>query len=184
VLVQANYGEREQLRVDGVPVGLEIPVDDIPSPYGAADAADAARAEPGSGSIIIIVATDAPLLPHQCDRLAQRATMGLARMGSTANHSSGDIVLAFATGNRGLSTTDEPGVAAPVTHEVRMVPDNRMTPLFKATVEATEAAVVNALLSAETLTGRDGVTAHALDHDRLLNVLARYNRGPLAGGGT
>ena len=181
VLVQANYGEREQLRVDGVPVGLEIPVDDVPSPYGAADAADEARAEPGSGSIIIVVATDAPLLPHQCDRLAQRATLGLARMGSTANHSSGDIVLAFATGNRGLSTTDEPGVAAPVTHEVRMVPDNRMTPLFKATVEATEAAVVNALLSAETLTGRDGVTAHALDHDRLLDVLARYNRGPRAG---
>ena len=184
VLVQANYGEREQLRVDGVPVGLEIPEDDVPSPYGAADAADAARAEPGSGSIIIVVATDAPLLPHQCDRLAQRATMGLARMGSTANHSSGDIVLAFATGNRGLATTDEPGVAAPVTHEVRMVPDNRMTPLFKATVEATEAAIVNALLSAETLTGRDGVTAHALDHDRLLDVLARYNRGPRAGGGT
>ena len=182
VLVQANYGERDQLRVDGVPVGLEIPVDDIPSPYTRADAIDLARAEPGSGSIIIVVATDAPLLPHQCERLAQRATMGLARMGSTANHSSGDIVLAFATGNRGLATTDEPGVAAPVTHDVRMVPDNRMTPLFKATVEATEAAIVNALLSADTLTGRDDITAHALDHERLLDVMARFGRGPRAAG--
>ena len=194
VLVQANYGEREQLRVDGVPVGIEIPDTSVPSPYDAAEAADDLRAaagggrapaiEPGTGSIIVIVATDAPLLPHQCERLAQRATLGLARMGSTANHSSGDLVLAFATGNRGLSTTDDPGHAAPMTHEVRMVSDNRMTPLFKATVEATEAAIVNALLAAETLSGRDDVTAHALDHERLLDVMARYGRGPRAAGGT
>jgi D-aminopeptidase len=195
VLVQANYGERYQLRIDGVPVGLEVPVEDIPSPYAAADAADAAHAaadgmgrgraiEPGTGSIIVVVATDAPLLPHQCERLAQRATLGLGRMGSTANHSSGDLILAFATGNRGLVTKDDPDAGSPVTHDVRMVNDNRMTPLFQATVEATEAAVVNALLSAETLTGRDGVTAHALDHDRLLDVMARYGRGPRAGGST
>ncbi len=193
VLVQANYGERDQLRIDGVPVGSAIPVSDVPSPYDPASIADEAHAaadagaagprpEPGAGSIIVIVATDAPLLPHQCERVAQRATLGLARMGSTANHSSGDLVLAFATGNRGLATTDEPGAAAPVTHDVRMVLDNRMTPLFKATVEATEAAVVNALLSADTLTGRDGVTAHALDHERLVEVMARYGRGPRAGG--
>ena len=141
-------------------------------------------AEPGSGSIIVIVSTDAPLLPHQCERLAQRASLGLGRMGSTANHSSGDLILAFATGNRGLVTTDEPGTASPITHDVQMVNDNRTTPLFQATVEATEAAVVNALLSAETLTGRDGITAHALDHERLVDILARYNRGPRAGGGT
>ena len=131
-LVQANYGEREQLRIDGVPVGPAIPVSDVPSPYDPAAIADEARAtadaarprprpEPGAGSIIVIVATDAPLLPHQCERIAQRATLGLARMGSTANHSSGDLFLAFATGNRGLATTDEPGAAAPVTHDVRMV---------------------------------------------------------------
>ena len=194
VLVQANYGEREQLRIDGVPVGAAIPVSAVPSPYDPASIADEAHAaadtgtaaprpEPGAGSIIVIVATDAPLLPHQCERIAQRATLGLARMGSTANHSSGDLVLAFATGNRGLATTDDPGAAAPVTHDVRMVLDNRMTPLFKATVEATEAAVVNALLAAGTLTGRDGVTAHALDHERLVEVMARYGRGPRAGGG-
>jgi D-aminopeptidase len=181
VLVQANYGEREQLRIDGVPVGQAIPVSDVPSPYPDDDTgADGRRPDPGSGSIIIIVATDAPLLPHQCERIAQRAGLGLARMGSTANHSSGDLILAFATGNRGLSNADEPDAAAPGTVEVRMVPDNRLTPLFKATVEATEAAIVNALLAAETMTGRDGVTAYALDHDRLLDVMARYGRGPRA----
>jgi D-aminopeptidase len=181
VLVQANYGEREQLRVDGVPVGLEIPVSDVPTPYPEERSADARLPEPGAGSIIIVVATDAPLLPHQCQRLAQRAALGLARMGSTANNSSGDLILAFATGNRGLSNADEPGPDAPRTADVRMVPDNRLTPLFKATVEATEAAIVNALLSAETMVGRDGITAHALDHDRLLDILARYGRGPRAG---
>jgi D-aminopeptidase len=186
VLVQSNYGERDQLRIDGVPVGLEIPTEEVASPYASADpgagvttpSPPAPRA--GSGSIIVIVATDAPLLPHQCDRLAQRAALGLARMGSTANHSSGDLILAFATGNRGLSIVDEPGAGAPRTIDVRMVPDNRMTPLFKATAEATEAAIVNALLSAATMTGRDGITAHALDHDRLLDVMAAYGRGPRA----
>jgi D-aminopeptidase len=181
VLVQANYGEREQLRIDGVPVGQAIPVGDVPSPYPDDDPdSGAQRPDPGSGSIIIIVATDAPLLPHQCERIAQRAGLGLARMGSTANHSSGDLVLAFATGNRGLPGADEPSISAPGMVEVRMVPDNRLTPLFKATVEATEAAIVNALLAAETMVGRDGITAHALDHDRLLEVMARYGRGPRA----
>ncbi len=183
VLVQANYGEREQLRIDGVPVGEAIPVDEVPSPYPAAATADApgARPDPGSSSIIIVVATDAPLIPHQCERLAQRASMGLARMGSTANHSSGDIFLVFATGNRGLSSADAPDVTIPSTIDIRMLPDNLITPLFKATAEATEAAIVNALLAARTMTGRDGVTAHALDHDRLLDVMARYGRGPRAG---
>jgi D-aminopeptidase len=179
VLVQANYGEREQLRVDGVPVGLAIPGSVVPVP----DPDDEPVVEPGTGSIIIVVATDAPLLPHQCDRLAQRAGLGLARMGSTANHSSGDLVLTFATGNRGLSTADEPRGHHPGTVDVRMVPDNRMTPLFKATAEATEAAIVNALLAAQTMTGRDGLTAHALDPDRLLDVMARYGRGPRARAG-
>ena len=177
VLVQANYGEREQLRVDGVPVGEAIPTSEVTSPYDDAEAV-AARASAGSGSIIIVVATDAPLLPHQCERVAQRAGLGLARMGSTANHSSGDLILAFATGNRGLSSAVSDG--GPATLDVRMVPEQRMTPLFKATAEATEAAIVNALLAAETLTGRDGITAHRLDPDRLLDVMARYGRGPRA----
>ena len=176
VLVQANYGEREQLRIDGVPVGEAIPSSDVPSPYDAAERVVAAP--PGSGSIIIVVATDAPLLPHQCERLAQRASLGLARMGSTANNSSGDLILTFATGNRGLSSAILE--TAQAVQDVRMLPDQRITPLFKATAEATEAAIVNALLAAETMTGRDGITAHALPADRLLDVMARYGRGPRA----
>ena len=171
-LVQANYGDREDLRVDGVPVGAELGVDVVPSP-------SAGRAVPaGSGSIIGIVATDAPLLPHQAERLAQRAALGVARMGSTANHSSGDLFLAFATGNRGLPPASGAPQDLPPVADVRMVPDARMTPLFKAAVEATEAAIVAALLAAETMTGRDGITAHALGAERLIEVMARYGRGP------
>ena len=180
VLVQANYGERDQLRIDGVPVGEAIPVSEVPSPYPPDDETSGPAPAPGAGSIIIVVATDAPLIPHQCDRLAQRAGLGLARMGSTANHSSGDLILAFATGNRGLSAADEPGAAHAPTIDVRMVPDNRLTPLFKATAEATEAAILNALLAARTMTGRDGITAHALDEDRLVGVMERFGRGPRA----
>ncbi len=189
-LVQANYGSRELLRVDGVPVGEAIPVADVPSPWDEverleAEAMDGApdhgnpRTGPGGGSIIVVLATDAPLLPHQCERLAQRATIGLARMGSIASHGSGDLIIAFATGNRGMSRSA--GERGPLrTAEVRMVVDREINPLFQATVEATEAAIVNALLAAETMTGRDGITAHALDNGRLLDVMARYGRGPRA----
>ena len=203
-LVQANYGSRELLRVDGVPVGQAIPKSEVPSPWdqqeavAAAEATDAApgmssatthaaqglssRTGPGGGSIIVVLATDAPLLPHQCERLAQRAGLGLARMGSIASHGSGDLFIAFATGNRGLSRTA--GERDPNrTVDVRMVVDRAISPLFQAAVEATEAAVVNALLAARTMTGRDGITAHALDHERLLDVMARYGRGPRAGAG-
>jgi len=116
------------------------------------------------------------------DLLLQRAVLGLARMGSTANHSSGDLILAFATGNRGLASTDDPENQLSGTVDVRMVPDDRLMPLFKATAEATEAAIVNALLTAQTMTGRDGITARALDHERLLEVMARYGRGPRRAG--
>jgi D-aminopeptidase len=188
-LVQGNYGSRELLRVDGVPVGEAIPVSEVPSPWDALEAIDAAVADatpamagrlgPGAGSIIVVLATDAPLLPMQCERLAQRAGLGLARMGSIASHGSGDLFLAFATGNRGLGVTGT-ATDARGTVEARMVVDKAMSPLFQAAVEATEAAVVNALLAARTMTGRDGITAHALDHERLLEVMARFGRGPLA----
>ncbi len=205
-LVQANYGSRELLRIDGVPVGQEIPTSEVSSPWDeeariedAALAAEAAtrvaaggrasaggrvpagssRTGPGGGSIIVVLATDAPLLPHQCERLAQRAGLGIARMGGIASHGSGDIFIAFATGNRGLSRTA--GERDPnLTVEARMVVDRGITPLFQAAVEATEAAVVNALLAGRTMTGRDGITACGLDHDRLLDVMARYGRGPRA----
>jgi D-aminopeptidase len=178
VLVQANYGEREQLRIDGVPVGEALPVEEVPSPYP--PGSDEPAVPRGSGSIIAIVATDAPLLPHQCERLAQRAGLGIARMGGTGNNSSGDLFLAFATGNRGLPSAHSP-VGSSSGVAVRMVPDGWMTPLFQAAVEATEAAIVNCLLTAETMTGRDGVTAHALPTGRLVEIMGRYGRGPAAG---
>jgi D-aminopeptidase len=174
ILVQANYGIRELLRVDGVPVGAAIGRDEVPSPWGQVRAVEAGGG-PEAGSIIAIVATDAPLLPHQCSRVAQRVSMGLARMGSYAAHGSGDLFLAFATGNRDLSSKAGEDDPRP-TVALRMVADAAISPLFEATVEATEEAILNALLAADTMTGRDGITAHALDPDRLLSVMRAHGR--------
>jgi D-aminopeptidase len=174
VLVQANYGSRELLRIDGVPVGAAIPRHEVPSPWDQLDVLTA-RGRAEGGSIIGIVATDAPMLPHQCTRLAQRIGLGVARMGSYAAHSSGDLFLAFATGNRGLS--HEAGERDPRRAvELRMVVDREIDPLFEATVEATEEAITNALLAAETMVGRDGITAHALDPDRLVSIMRAHGR--------
>ena len=180
VLVQANYGRRDWLRIDGVPVGEAIPVEDVPSPYPADDdesppTISSTTATPGSGSIIVIVATDAPLLPHQCERLAQRAGLGIARMGGTGAHSSGDLFLCFATGNRTLPRTSF-RIDPRVTADIRVLNDFAIGALFDATIEATEEAIVNALVGATTMTGRDGITAHALPHDRLLETMARFGR--------
>jgi D-aminopeptidase len=154
VLVQANHGRRSRFRVNGVPVGERIG-DRIPTP----------NYEEGSGSIIGIVATDAPLLPHQCDRLAQRAGLGVARTGGAGENSSGDIFLAFTTANRTIADNTRE-------HELRMLSDDYITPLYYAVIDATEEAILNALLAAETMTGRDGHTAHALSADALVEVLA------------
>jgi D-aminopeptidase len=167
VLVQANYGARHLLRVDGIPVGDLIPCSEIPGTME--ERARVERGEPGDGSIIIVVATDAPLLPHQCERLAQRATIGLARVGGIGANSSGDIFLAFATGNRhlpGAEANDAPIAAC------RMLPNAAMTPLFEACAEATEEAILNALCMATTTTGIEGRTVHALPLHRLREVLA------------
>jgi D-aminopeptidase len=176
VLVQANYGRRGLLRIDGVPVGEEVPVSEVPSPWtqqrpGLA----AAERAPGAGSIVAIVATDAPLLPHQCARIARRAPLGVARTGGLGSTSSGDIFLAFATGNRGMPPTEQEPDGERVL-AVRGLTDRALDPLFEATVEATEEAIVNALVAAETVTGRDGITAHRLPHDRLVEVMRRYGR--------
>jgi len=184
-LVQANYGWRNLLRIDGVPIGEAIPTSDVPSPWDAADALAAARGggtstlAPGSGSIIVVLATDAPLLPHQCERLAQRAGLGIARMGGIGSDGSGDIFVAFATGNRGLPGPEpRKGTGAPISHAVRMLDDGRITPLFQAAVEAVEEAIVNALLVAETMTGAEGITAYGLDGERVVEIMARHGRGP------
>ncbi|HEU4674054.1 MAG TPA: P1 family peptidase, partial [Candidatus Limnocylindrales bacterium] len=187
-LVQANYGRRELLRIDGIPVGAAIPTSEVPSPWdelqrlrerrrSTEPPAPAAgptlrRGSADGGSIIVLVATDAPLLPHQCQRLAQRPSLGLGRMGSFASHGSGDLFLAWSTANRDLGWPEDQAGAG-LTTEVRAVVGAAIDPLFEAAAEATEEAVVNALVAAETMTGRDGITAYAIDHERLRALLGR-----------
>jgi L-aminopeptidase/D-esterase-like protein len=155
VLVQANFGLRGQLRIAGVPVGKEIK--------------EHAFRTQEMGSIIIVIATDAPLLPHQLKRLARRAAMGLARTGSVAGNGSGDIFLAFSTANAGAAAADRIVQAA-------MLPNDRMNPLFDATVEATEEAILNALVAARTMVGRDDHKAIALPHERVREILKKHGR--------
>jgi D-aminopeptidase len=178
VLVQANHGRRSRLAVNGAPVGREIGTDEVPLPT-APELQSATPAPEGGGSVIVVVATDAPLLPHQCVRLAQRATLGIARTGGAGEHSSGDFAVAFATVNR-LKAGDY-GAAAPLTQQLTMLSDARIDPLFSAAMEATEEAILNALVAAVTMTGRDGVVAHALPHDRLVEVLDAYGLRSSAG---
>jgi D-aminopeptidase len=161
VLVQANYGWREHLRVDGVPVGRLLPPSEVPRPWD----------QPASdGSIIVVVATDAPLLPCQCKRLARRATSGLARVGGFGHNGSGDLFLAFATGNRvPLAQT------APLS--VQMLPNQLINGLFNGVVEGVEEAILNALTGAATLQGYHGRTAHALPLDRLAAIMATARAG-------
>jgi D-aminopeptidase len=169
-LVQANYGRRRTLRVDGAPVGRILTTQHIPSPYES----EAETPPAGTGSIIVVLATDAPLLPIQCDRLAKRATIGLGRMGGGLDDGSGDIFLAFATGNRSLSPDGLPD--PPSTVPLQMVTNEYMTPLFHAAAEATEAAILNALLAAGDMTGRDGITAYGLTPELLLGALEEARR--------
>ena len=153
VLVQANHGSRDRLTVGGFPVGRVLGPDVVPLPDD----------DPAvSGSIIVICATDAPLLPHQCDRLAQRCALGIARTGGAGEHSSGDLVLAVSTVRQGVPAGEVAVPGEPETIPITMLVDAHIDPLFYAAIEATEAAIVNALLAAETMIGRDGITAHAL----------------------
>ncbi len=155
VLVQCNYGRRDQLRIAGVPVGKEIP--------------EQTAYESDTGSIIIVVATDAPLIPTQLKRVAKRAALGLARDGSYSGDGSGDIFISFSTAN--------PGAVNPKgTRSITMLPNGDLDPIFLATVQATEEAIVNAMIAADTMTGINGHTVIALPHDRLREVLMKYNR--------
>jgi D-aminopeptidase len=139
-----------------VPVGRELGAEIVPLPPQPSDE--------GAGSIIVVVATDAPLLPHQCERVAQRAALGIARAGGAGENTSGDLLLAFAVGNRDPEKTGTATVLA----------NDELNPLFYAAIEATEEAIVNALLAAETMTGRGGATVHALPHDELVEVMQRF----------
>jgi len=155
VLVQCNYGMRDQLRIAGVNVGREIP--------------ELAGRKQDIGSIIVVVATDAPLIPTQLKRVARKVSLGLGRDGSYSGDSSGDIFIAFSTANPGA-------VGAKGLHQLTMLPNESLNPIFLATVQATEEAVVNAMVAAETMTGINNHTVFALPHDGLREVLKKYNR--------
>ncbi|MFK3821847.1 P1 family peptidase [Pseudomonas yamanorum] len=162
VLVQANHGKRQELRVDGYPVGRQLM--EIPSPF-------ADRGTPGMGSIVVIIATDAPLLPHQCQRLAQRASIGIARTGGGTEDSSGDLFLAFATGNQDLPAADYGRKGLPLSTSLQMVNNDHISPLFSAAAEAVEEAIINAIVAGEDMLTDDGVRVPGLDSQTLLQAL-------------
>ena len=157
VFLQANFGRRPQLTIAGVPVGKEIP-------------GEVYKEE--SGSCIAVVATDAPLLPNQLKRLARRVSLGLARTGTISGNGSGDLFIAFSTANPNAANPDQ------VTHDVQTIPNDLMDPLFTGVVQATEEAVVNALIDNRSMTGRDNHRVDAMPHDRLRELLKKYNRLP------
>jgi L-aminopeptidase/D-esterase-like protein len=161
VLVQCNYGSRPNLRIAGVPVGQEIPEDRA---YASATFNELDR-----GSIIVVVATDAPLVAHQLKRVARRVTLGLGRDGSISGNGSGDIFIAFSTANPGAAFADH-------SVDLKMLPNEKIEPIFAATVQATEEAIINAMVTAETMMGIENHKVIALPHDRLRAVLKKYNR--------
>ena len=158
VLVQANYGKRELLTIAGVPVGKEL-----------TDLMPVFKKDVDQGSIIVVVATDAPLLPHQLERIAKRVSLGIGVMGGRGGNSSGDIFIAFSTANPEVSKDD--GLV-----HLEMLPNERINPLFEAAAAATEEAIVNAMIAAETMEGINGNKVYAIPHDRLVNILKKYNR--------
>jgi len=181
VLVQCNYGSRRDLRIAGVPVGEEI-ADLLPCSLLSAPSApngrrcgsggDDSANDPELGSIIVVVATDAPLMPHQLKRLATRVALGIGRQGGFGTNGSGDIFVAFSTANAGAWNDDPP------VKSVQMIPNGRISPLFYATVQATEAAITNALLAAETTTGVNDFRVYAMPVDRMLAAMRKYGRVP------
>lgn len=184
VLVQCNYGARRDLRIAGVPVGAEIPdlapcyavsgdmpVDDSGVRRRCADSGTSGDERPDMGSIIVVVATDAPLLPHQLKRIATRVSLGIGRQGGFGSNGSGDIFIAFSTANPGTWSSD-------TVTTLHMVTNDRISPLFAATAQATEAAITNALLAAETTTGANDLRVYAMPVDRMLTAMKKYGRLP------
>ena len=185
MLVQCNYGSRRDLRIAGVPVGEEIP--DLAGCIANSDPLPAGSPRPHcdenrpwrrrrrraeQGSIIVVVATDAPLLPHQLKRIATRVSLGVGRQGGFGGNSSGDIFIAFSTANPRAWFNDQPVTS------VQMLPNDRISPLFQATAQATEAAITNALLAAETTTGANDLRIYAMPVDRMLAAMRKYGRLP------
>jgi D-aminopeptidase len=164
VLVQANYGRRRDLRVDGAPVGRILDGDRVPLAHGAGSTVKS------DGSIIVVVATDAPLVPLQCNRLARRATVGLARVGGVGHNGSGDIFLCFATGNHlPAGECDR--------YRLEMITHSQLDPFFEAVADATEEAILNALCAAETMVGFEGRVVHALPLDALAEIVSTFGAG-------
>jgi D-aminopeptidase len=161
-LVQANHGDRKDLRVDGVPVGLELDEAHTPIPWH--------ETPPPASSIIVVIATDAPMIPTQCKRLARRATLGLARAGGMGYNGSGDIFLAFATGNHIPSSAKGP-------YRLEMLPHHHLNVFFEAVAECVEESILNALTAAETVVGHKGHSAHALPLDELQRVMKEHGKG-------
>lgn len=161
ILVQANYGSRNALTIAGVPMGRELQTPTNKIKFG--------EPQEPVGSIIVVVATDAPLLPHQLNRLAKRVPIGIGKMGGHGENSSGDIFIAFSTANAGAANRDKQ-------QQLRMLPNDLINPLFFATAQATEEAILNALVAAETMTGINGNTIYELPHDQVINILKKYNR--------
>ncbi len=164
-LVQSNFGAKRNLSIAGVPVGVELK-DTLNYKF---NAPPASRRQEGDGSIIVIVATDVPLLPHQLKRIAQRIPLGIGIVGGRGSNGSGDIFLAFSTANKNAFNRDE-------TTTVRSMSNDQLTPVFEATVQAVEEAIINAMVAAETMEGINGNKAHALPHDLLKETLKKYNR--------
>ncbi len=161
VLVQANHGDRCDLRVNGFPVGIELGVEKVPLPWGTSQS---------GGSIVVIIATDAPLIPMQCKRLARRAAIGIGRVGAIGHNGSGDIFLAFATGNHIYADAQEP-------LDLQMIPHHHLDPFFIAVIEAVEESILNALAAAETMAGFQDHIAHALPLDELQRVMGVIHSG-------
>lgn len=165
VLVQSNFGSRRNLLIGGVPVGKELQ-DTLQTVF---NGPPQSRRQEGDGSIIVIVATDAPLLPHQLKRIAQRVPLGIARVGGHGSNGSGDIFLAFSTANENAFNRDE-------NVSVIALPNDRITPLFEGTTHAVEEAIINAMVAAQTMEGNNGNKAYAIPHDLLIQILKKYNR--------
>lgn len=161
VLVQANYGNRNQLTIAGVPVGKEIQDLKPEITYG--------EKREGLGSIIVIVATDAPFIPNQLKRIARRVPIGISRVGGYGSNGSGDIFIAFSTANKDAANRE-------IEKSVTFLPNDFMNPFFLATAQATEEAILNALISAETMVGINGNRVYELPHERLIEILKKYNR--------